>query len=60
MSIWYILRLFGIFFTFWYAVPRKIWQPCPEQPDDDDAINQEKMNPNWFLIGTKEELSPLM
>jgi hypothetical protein len=20
--------LFGIFFPFWYVVPRKIWQPC--------------------------------
>jgi hypothetical protein len=27
MSIWYI------FFTFWYVVPRKIWQPCcSDQP----------------------------
>jgi hypothetical protein len=24
----YILRLFGIFFTFWYVVPRKILKPC--------------------------------
>jgi hypothetical protein len=23
-SVW----LFGIFFLFWYVVPRKIWQPC--------------------------------
>jgi hypothetical protein len=27
-AIWYILWTFGIFFTFWYLVPRKIWQPC--------------------------------
>jgi hypothetical protein len=26
-NIWYILWLFGIFFPFWYVVPRKIWQP---------------------------------
>jgi hypothetical protein len=31
--IWYFygrleyLRRFGIFFSFWYAVPRRIWQP---------------------------------
>jgi hypothetical protein len=28
---WYILwsfGTFGIFFPFWYVVPRKIWQPC--------------------------------
>jgi hypothetical protein len=24
----YILSTFGIFFPFWYFVPRKIWQPC--------------------------------
>jgi hypothetical protein len=24
---WYILRSNGIFFTFWYVVQRKIWQP---------------------------------
>jgi hypothetical protein len=22
------LVYFGIFFPFWYIVPRKIWQPC--------------------------------
>jgi hypothetical protein len=27
MIIWYILWPFGIFLPFWYAVPRKIWQP---------------------------------
>jgi hypothetical protein len=27
VAIWYILWLFGIFTPFWYAVPRKIWQP---------------------------------
>jgi energy-coupling factor transporter transmembrane protein EcfT len=28
VTIWSILWLFGIFvFTFWYVVPRKIWQP---------------------------------
>jgi hypothetical protein len=28
-SIWYILCMFfGIFFLFWYFVPRIIWQPC--------------------------------
>jgi hypothetical protein len=26
--IWYILWSFGIFSTFWYVVPRIIWQPC--------------------------------
>jgi hypothetical protein len=30
MTIWYILWPFGIFFPFWYVVPRKIWQPCSE------------------------------
>jgi Zn-dependent protease with chaperone function len=24
---WYILWLFGVFFLFWYVLPRKIWQP---------------------------------
>jgi hypothetical protein len=28
VAIWFIIWLFGIFFPFWYAVPRKIWQPC--------------------------------
>jgi hypothetical protein len=28
MDIWYGLCAFGIFFPFWYFVPRKIWQPC--------------------------------
>jgi hypothetical protein len=27
MAIWYILWSLGIFFLFWYVVPRKIWQP---------------------------------
>jgi membrane protease YdiL (CAAX protease family) len=27
VAIWYILWLFGLFFPFWYVVPRKIWQP---------------------------------
>jgi hypothetical protein len=27
-NIWYSLSSFGIFFWFWYQVPRKIWQPC--------------------------------
>jgi hypothetical protein len=27
-AIWYILWSFSIFSTFWYVVPRKIWQPC--------------------------------
>jgi hypothetical protein len=34
-AIWHILWAFGIFggylgmfFPFWYVVPRKIWQPC--------------------------------
>jgi hypothetical protein len=45
MSNWYILCSFGTFyvhlayllviwyldfFPFWYVVPRKIWQPCPQ------------------------------
>jgi hypothetical protein len=30
MAIWYISWLFGMF-PFWNAVPRKIWQPCPEE-----------------------------
>jgi hypothetical protein len=29
--IWSILWLFGVFFPFWYLVPRKIWQPCSER-----------------------------
>jgi hypothetical protein len=28
MAVGYIFNQFGIFFPFWYAVPRKIWQPC--------------------------------
>jgi hypothetical protein len=28
MVIWCILWSFGIFFSFWYDVPRKIWQAC--------------------------------
>jgi hypothetical protein len=28
MVIWYILWPFGIFSSFWYVTPRKIWQPC--------------------------------
>jgi hypothetical protein len=34
MAIWYILwpfdifcGYFGIFFPFWFVIPRKIWQP---------------------------------
>jgi hypothetical protein len=27
MAIWYTLHSFGIFFPFWFIVPRKIWQP---------------------------------
>jgi hypothetical protein len=27
VTIWYILWSFGIFFPFWYIVPRQIWQP---------------------------------
>jgi hypothetical protein len=27
-TMWYILWSLGIFFTFWYAVQRKFWQPC--------------------------------
>jgi hypothetical protein len=30
VAIWYNLWTFGIFFPFWYVVPRKIWQPCSE------------------------------
>jgi hypothetical protein len=33
VAILHILWLFGVFFPFWYVVPRKIWQPwrsaCP-------------------------------
>jgi hypothetical protein len=28
VDIYYFLWLFGIFFKFWYVVPRQIWQPC--------------------------------
>jgi hypothetical protein len=28
MAIWYMLHRFGTFYTFWYVVPRRIWQPC--------------------------------
>jgi hypothetical protein len=31
-AICYILWSFGIFFLFWYAVPRKILQPNPTNP----------------------------
>jgi hypothetical protein len=31
VTIWYILWSFGTFFSFWYVVPRKIWQPCCHQ-----------------------------
>jgi hypothetical protein len=27
MAIGYILWSFGVFFLFWYIVPRSIWQP---------------------------------
>jgi hypothetical protein len=27
VAVWYILWLFGVFLTFWYVEPRKIWQP---------------------------------
>jgi hypothetical protein len=39
-AIWYVyfwpfhtynLWSFGIFFTFWYVLPRKIWQPWLEE-----------------------------
>jgi hypothetical protein len=30
MSIWYIFRLFGIFFPFWYVAARQIRQPLLE------------------------------
>jgi hypothetical protein len=31
MTIWYgMLWSFGIFFPFWFVVPRKIWQPWLE------------------------------
>jgi hypothetical protein len=35
MDIWYSSWYFGIFFPFWYFVPRKIWQPCivPQSED---------------------------
>jgi hypothetical protein len=29
---WYNLWPFGIFSPFWYAAPRKIWQPCCYNP----------------------------
>jgi hypothetical protein len=31
-----IVWLYGVFFSFWYVVARKIWQPwlrCHEKPD---------------------------
>jgi hypothetical protein len=28
MVIWYTCWSFGIFFPFWYVLPRKIWQLC--------------------------------
>jgi hypothetical protein len=33
VAVWYILWLFGMFYPFWYVVPRKIWQPfrCPRE-----------------------------
>jgi hypothetical protein len=30
MAIWYIFGHFGIFYPFWYPVPRKICQPWSE------------------------------
>jgi hypothetical protein len=33
MAIWYILWSFGIFYPFWYDVPRKIWNPAPCDQD---------------------------
>jgi hypothetical protein len=27
IPIWYNLFSLGIFFPFWYVVPKKIWQP---------------------------------
>jgi hypothetical protein len=47
MALWYILwhcGIFngtvvyfwslGIFFAFWYVVPRKIWQPCLDTTEE--------------------------
>jgi hypothetical protein len=32
--------LFGIFFPFWYVVPRKIWQPCfPNEAESFRMLN---------------------
>jgi hypothetical protein len=35
MDIWNIVRTFG---TFWYSVPRKIWQPCPQHGTTGDTL----------------------
>jgi hypothetical protein len=54
MDISYSLWLFGIFFPFWYFVPRKIWQPCKarlsnEQGDQTSMSKKPIMWPNPFL-----------
>jgi hypothetical protein len=38
--VWDILFLFGIFFPFWYVVPRKIWQPWFAASPDLHGYNQ--------------------
>jgi hypothetical protein len=30
VAIWYKLWFLVYNFKFWYVVPRKIWQPCPD------------------------------
>jgi hypothetical protein len=48
--IWYILWLFGIFFPFWYVVPRKIWQPWYEEGASSATFNGFLALPTLILI----------
>jgi hypothetical protein len=59
-AIWFILRLFGIvcghlahfmviwyFFSFWYAAPSKIWQPCSVAEKKQKTTNKGRPSPNF-------------
>jgi hypothetical protein len=55
-TIWYIvrpfgifyIRLFGIFFQFWYVVPRKIWQPWSRVSSPKRFRRRAKSCPKYF------------
>jgi hypothetical protein len=63
-AIWYILLPFGIFYgylvyvsPFWYAVPRKIWQPWPEDVFSLSQLRQIRSFSTTF-IASKELVLP--